>query len=68
MKPHSRRRPAGAAALRARLDALTVAAAPVLLPVGQPEFSLCSNAIARFANTNSGRMLPLPSSVLPPPL
>ena len=71
MKTISRRRPTGAAALQARLDAIITTATANLLPVGQPEFSQCSNAIARFASaghTPGGRFLPLPSSVLPPPL
>jgi hypothetical protein len=64
---------AGAAALKARLNAMVITAQPPLLPVGQTEFTQCSNAIASFAATpahqlNGHRMLPFPSSVLPPPL
>lgn len=42
------------------------------LPLGQPDFSKCSRAIAEFAATaNAGEPslpLPFPSVMLPPPL
>jgi hypothetical protein len=38
------------------------------LPIGQPDFTKCSKAIAAFATAEASQPLPFPSAMLPPPL
>ena len=63
----SRRPDPGAAALRQLINTIPDAA-KCPLPVGQPDFTKCSRAIAQFANANASQPLPFPSALLPFPL
>ena len=73
MKTKPNRRPdAGAAALRELINTIPDTAYKCPLPLGQPDFSKCSKAIADFAATANddepSQPLPFPSGMLPPPL
>jgi hypothetical protein len=55
--------------LRQLVNTIPDAASQSLLPVGQHEFTQCSNALAKFAGrTEASQPLPFPSTLLPPPL
>ena len=60
------------AALRELINAIPDLANKCPLPLGQPDFSKCSRAIAEFAATANhdepSLPLPFPSVMLPPPL
>ena len=64
--------PAEQAALRELINAIPDPANKCPLPLGQPDFSKCSRAIAEFAATANhdepSLPLPFPSVMLPPPL
>ena len=57
----------GAAALRQLINTIPDAA-KCPLPVGQPDFTKCSKAIAQFAAAAASQPLPFPSALLPFPL
>jgi hypothetical protein len=68
MKTKVTRRPdPGAAALRDLINTIPDAA-KCPLPVGQPDFTKCSRAIAQFAGAAASQPLPFPSALLPFPL
>jgi hypothetical protein len=68
MKTKVTRRPdPGAAALRDLINTIPDAA-KCPLPVGQPDFTKCSHAIAQFATAAASQPLPFPSALLPFPL
>jgi len=68
MKTKVTRRPdSGAAALRQLINTIPDAA-KCPLPVGQPDFTKCSRAIAQFALAAASQPLPFPSALLPFPL